>query len=58
MTDDELTGVIIGCAMKVHRKSGAGFLHPTRHRLAAEFRIVKPPIQKEIPGVQETGFQS
>ena len=50
MTDDELTGFIIGCAMKVHRALGSGFLESVyQNALSYELKKAGIDIACEVP---------
>ena len=50
MKEDELTGKIIGCAMKVHRTLGSGFLESVyQNALAYELQKAGLTIECEVP---------
>ncbi|MDD4341996.1 MAG: GxxExxY protein [Kiritimatiellae bacterium] len=50
MTDDELTRLIIGCAMKVHRTLGSGFLESVyQNALAFELKRAEISFACEVP---------
>ncbi|MBI1761966.1 MAG: GxxExxY protein [Acidobacteria bacterium] len=50
MTDDEITGIIIGCAFEVHNKLGSGFLEKV-YANALRIEITKRglKVQQEAP---------
>lgn len=49
MERDDLTGTIIGAAMKVHRTLGPGFLESVyRHALAHELKRQGIPVESEV----------
>lgn len=50
MKEDELTGKIIGCAMKVHRTLGSGFLESVyQNALTYELQQAGLAVQCEVP---------
>ena len=50
MKDEELTGKIIGCAMKVHRTLGSGFLESVyQHALVHELKKEGLEVACEVP---------
>ena len=50
MKDEELTGIIIGCAMKVHRTLGTGFLESVyQNALTHELKKAGLVVDCEVP---------
>ena len=50
MKEEEITGKIIGCAMKVHRTLGCGFLESVyQNALAYELKKARLEVQCEVP---------
>ncbi len=50
MKEEELTGKIIGCAMKVHRTLGSGFLESVyQNALAHELKMAGVDVECEVP---------
>jgi GxxExxY protein len=50
MKEDELTGKVIGCAMKVHRALGCGFLESVyQNALAYELQKAGLAVECEVP---------
>jgi len=50
MQGNELTGVVIGAAIEVHRALGPGLLESAYHEcLLQELRLQKIPYEHEVP---------